>query len=78
MKRIRKIPRDLPHARLYLDDIEEVVNVITDAYRENKWLKLTPQYGRDKKQSPEGTTESCGSRFQSSLRDAFSCFRYRR
>ena len=29
---VRSIPRELPHARLYLDDIEEITHILLDAY----------------------------------------------
>jgi hypothetical protein len=32
MKRIRDVPRTLPNARLYLDDLEEIAKILSDLY----------------------------------------------
>lgn len=32
IKQIRELPRELPHALLFLDDIEEICRILTEAY----------------------------------------------
>jgi hypothetical protein len=34
--KIRKVPSELPHARLYLDDVEELCDILLDAFRNVK------------------------------------------
>ena len=33
--KIRQVPRELPHAHLYLDDVEEICQILTDVYKKN-------------------------------------------
>src|SRR6266705_5397520 len=40
IKRIRELPKELPHARLYLDDIEEIRKILIDACTTAEETKL--------------------------------------
>lgn len=33
--KIREVPRELPHAHIYLDDIEEICRILIEAYKKN-------------------------------------------